>query len=190
MTADYMGFSTFATDGMYYFAAPEVVAATEGIPPAEAREELKSADALANVGKTPGQAAAARSREAVRIIREHPWVYARIHLLGSLGVFLPAATDVLQTAGITRGERGTVDVLHTQGLVAAVRHYFGDNPARDPGRLEHVRRGGKEHAQRPESGGCGRTARDARGGFAPPRAAGPGRLRRASCRRWPGRRRS
>lgn len=129
VTADYVGFSSFASDAMYYFAAPEVIAATEGIPPAEAREELKSTDSLASAGKTPGQAAAARRREAVRIIREHPWLYARIHLVGSLGVFLPAATDVLQTAGITRGERGTVDMLHTQGLVAAVRHYFGDNPA-------------------------------------------------------------
>ncbi|MCJ7542956.1 MAG: glycosyltransferase family 39 protein [Phycisphaerae bacterium] len=129
VTAGYMGFSSFASDGMYYFAAPEVIAATEGIPPAEAREELKSTDRLASAGKTPGQAAAARRREAVRIIRAHPWLYARIHLLGSLGVFLPAATDVLETAGITRGERGTVDVLHTQGLVAAVRHYFGDNLA-------------------------------------------------------------
>jgi hypothetical protein len=65
----------------------------------------------------------------MRILREHPWLYARIHLTGTLGVFLPAATDVLQTAGLARGERGTVDVLHTQGLVAAVRHYFADNPA-------------------------------------------------------------
>ncbi len=129
VTADYVGFSSFATDAMYYFAAPEVIAATEGIPPAEARAELKSTDSLANVGKTPGRAVAARHREAVRIIREHPWLYARIHLVGSLGVFLPAATDVLQTAGVSRGERGTVDVLHTQGLAAAVRHYFGEDPS-------------------------------------------------------------
>jgi hypothetical protein len=129
LVADYVGFSSFATDAMYYFAAPEVVAATEGIPPDKARAEMTRADELANADKTPGQAAAARKQEALRIITEHPWLYARLHLKGCLGFFLPGATDVLETVGLTTGERGTLDVLHTQGLAAAVRHYFAGSPS-------------------------------------------------------------
>jgi hypothetical protein len=34
---------------------------------------------------------------------------------------------VLEVAGLTTGGKGTLDVLHRQGLWAAVRHYFGDN---------------------------------------------------------------
>jgi 4-amino-4-deoxy-L-arabinose transferase-like glycosyltransferase len=128
IVADYRGFSTQNTDAMYYFAAPEVLAATEGISPDKARAMMAETDEVVNAGKSPGQAADARRREAIRILSENPWLYARIHLVGCLGVFLPAATDVLQTVGLTTGERGTLDVLHTQGIVAAVRHYFGGHP--------------------------------------------------------------
>jgi hypothetical protein len=42
-------------------------------------------------------------------------------------VYLPGAPAVLETLGLTRGQRGTSDVLRREGLLAAVRHYFGDN---------------------------------------------------------------
>jgi hypothetical protein len=51
-------------------------------------------------------------------------MYARLHLWGSLGVFLPAATDVLEVAGITAGNRNTLEVLRMRGLFAAAEHYF------------------------------------------------------------------
>jgi 4-amino-4-deoxy-L-arabinose transferase-like glycosyltransferase len=129
LVADYVGFSSSATDAMYYFAAPEVVAVTDRIPPDEARAEMKKADELANAEKSPGQAATARKEEALRIITEHPWLYVRLHLKGCLGFFLPGATDVLETVGLTTGERGTLDVLHTQGVAAAIRHYFAGSPS-------------------------------------------------------------
>jgi len=127
IAADYLGFSSFAGDSMYRFAAPEVIAATEGIPADQAREILKETDAIASRGQTPGQAAAARRGEALRIIGSHPCLYAEIHLKGDLGVLLPGATDILELTGLTEGNRGTIDVLHREGLAAAVRHYFGGN---------------------------------------------------------------
>ncbi len=101
LVADYVGFSNFTTDALYYFAAPEVVAETDKIPPEEARAEMKKTGELINIDKTPGQAAAARKQEALRIITEHPWLYVRLHLQGSLGFFLPAVTDLLHTVGLT-----------------------------------------------------------------------------------------
>jgi hypothetical protein len=45
-----------------------------------------------------------------------------------VGVWLPAATDVLQIAGLTSGHKGTLQVLRQEGLWAATRHYFAGDP--------------------------------------------------------------
>jgi hypothetical protein len=42
-----------------------------------------------------------------------------------MAALLPGITDVLEIAGITTQQRGTLAVLQQQGLWAAVRHYFG-----------------------------------------------------------------
>ena len=63
----------------------------------------------------------------MKTIRENPGAYAKIHLKGCLGLWIPGATDVLEIAGLSRGNRGTLDVLHRDGLWAAVNHYFGGN---------------------------------------------------------------
>ena len=63
----------------------------------------------------------------MRTIRENPGAYAKIHLKGCLGFWIPGATDVLEIAGLSQGNRGTLDVLHRDGLWAAVNHYFGGN---------------------------------------------------------------
>ncbi len=127
ISADYIGFSSFAGDGMYYFAAAEVLAETEGLSRQEARDMLRQTDRRASRDRTPGQAAAARRKEAIRIISSHPWLYAKLHAKGTVGFLLPGATDVLELTGLTEGNRGTADVLHSKGLASAVKHYFGGN---------------------------------------------------------------
>ena len=127
-TADYYGFSSFGTDAMYYFAAPEVLAETEPIGRAEARRRMQEEFEdfrSEHPGLTVGAYARYRAGRALAIISAHPATYARLHLLGSLGIFLPAATDVLETLGVTAGRQGTVDVLHRDGPAAAAQHYFG-----------------------------------------------------------------
>ncbi len=64
-------------------------------------------------------------REGLALISAHPLAYAGLHLRTTLNVFLPAATDVLELLGATTGGKGTLAVLRRQGLLAAVRHYFG-----------------------------------------------------------------
>jgi 4-amino-4-deoxy-L-arabinose transferase-like glycosyltransferase len=126
-TAAYTGFSSFAGDSAYYFATAELIAADEGKDPAEARDELKEIDERENAGKAPGPAAGFRLKLAMQTIVERPWLYAKTHLKGCLGFFLPGSTDLLEVCGVTTGGRGTLDVLHKEGPLAAWRHYFIDN---------------------------------------------------------------
>jgi 4-amino-4-deoxy-L-arabinose transferase-like glycosyltransferase len=66
-------------------------------------------------------------RQGRQIILAHPLAYARMHLRTTLNVFLPAATDVLEVAGLTSGNKGTLAVLRKDGLRAASEHYFAGN---------------------------------------------------------------
>lgn len=127
--ADYYGFSSFSSDAMYSFAAADVIARTEGIDGQTGRDRLKrDADEYAErPGVTVGDAARWRQRKAWEIIGQDPWLYAKIHAKGCLGFWLPGATDVLEIAGLTQGNRDTLEVLKTRGLGAAIEHYFGDN---------------------------------------------------------------
>ncbi|MBS3734833.1 MAG: glycosyltransferase family 39 protein [Phycisphaerae bacterium] len=127
IVADYTGFSTFATDSMYYFAVPALTAERKGTDAAAERawQRRHGASAERNAGLSPGRAAAWRARRARQAIAEHPWAYTRLHLRGCAGVYLPAAPSLLEIAGRTTGQRGTRAVLRREGLAAAVRHYFG-----------------------------------------------------------------
>ena len=124
VVADYYGFSSFAGDSLYFFAAGEIVSRQQQIPPAQARQELAALDARTNEGEAPGSAARWRARYGRGLILSNPWLYAKIHVKGLMGYWLPGATDVLEIAGVTAGNRGTVDILHSRGLIPAVRHYF------------------------------------------------------------------
>ncbi len=132
VVADYYGFSSYAGDAMYFFAVPELRAREGNLNAQDLRDELRreESDKLSSAGQplpSVGQTARRRMREAVRFIFENPGAYARIHLKGAVGFWVPGATDVLEEVGLSRGNRGTVDVLHRDGLLAAVKHYFGEN---------------------------------------------------------------
>jgi hypothetical protein len=75
---------------------------------------------------TVGAAARWRQRKALEIISCYPWTYARLHAKGCLAFWLPS-TDVLEIAGLTRGGKGTLGVLHEKGPWAAAKNYFGDD---------------------------------------------------------------
>jgi len=128
LTADYWGFSSFATDSLYAYAAPQTLAAAQGIPEADARRRLQRDMERAGADEpepTPGELARRRQRAALDVLREHPGVCARLHLGGCVGFWLPGSAGVLETVGLTTGQRGTLKVLREEGLWAAVRHYFG-----------------------------------------------------------------
>jgi hypothetical protein len=80
-----------------------------------------------SVFDTAGGTARYRWDKAREIILAHPWDFLDIHLRGDLAFWLPDATEALEVLGYTSGGKGTLDVLHRRGLVAAAKHYFGDN---------------------------------------------------------------
>jgi len=129
VTADYTGFSSFAGDSLYLFAAPQVIAETSDMTAQEARQKARFEDNYAqelSLGeRTSGQGARQRRTAVMRTMADNPGAYIRIHLTGCGSFFLPAAGDVLEIAGVTTGQKGTLDVLHEEGFSAALRHYFG-----------------------------------------------------------------
>lgn len=63
--------------------------------------------------------------KAVRLfalVKRHPFAYATLTIRPS--ILLPDAPSFLEDLKITRGGRGTFDVLNRHGLLAAVNHYF------------------------------------------------------------------
>jgi hypothetical protein len=144
IVADYGGFSSFATDSMYWYSAPEIEARQQNKPVGEIRKQFEDAESrlyatrwdnyvsgqapdTSSVFDTAGGLARWRWDNAREIILAHPWEFLDIHLRGDLAFWLPDATEALEVLGYTSGGKGTLDVLHRQGLIAAARHYFGDN---------------------------------------------------------------
>jgi len=130
-TADYVGFSSFAADSVYFYAAPEVLVRREGISPEAARLRMHKLDeqdeAHHSKPRMPGQAVEFRERISREIIGQDRGLYLRLHLRGVVGYFMPAANEVLEIAGLSSGQRGTSDILRQQGVWAAAKYYFGGN---------------------------------------------------------------
>ena len=134
--ADYWGFSSFATDSMYWYSAAEIEARQQYKSVQSIREEFSSEEDFdtqvilkqtRDPYLTPGGLARYRWDKARSIILAHPWEFLDIHMRGNVAFWLPGAPDALEVLGYTSGGKGTLDVLHRQGLVAAAKHYFGDN---------------------------------------------------------------
>jgi len=129
IVADYCGFSSFASDSMYRYSAPAVLSAAQGRGVEEAREELAAEErlyrrSLGEGGQTVGKLARYRRKTAMKVIAAHLGTYAGIHLRSSTAFWLPGVTNLLEIAGVTTGQRGTLSVLHADGLLAATRHYL------------------------------------------------------------------
>ena len=58
-------------------------------------------------------------------IQAYSWLYLYLHIRPL--ILLPDAPTLLEILGLTQTGRGTLDVLNSEGLVPAIRHYFGDN---------------------------------------------------------------
>jgi len=125
--ADFRGFSSFAGESLHRFAAAEIIARREGTDAATVRRRLDAEVILADL-PTPGARSRYRKQQAMEIIGGDRGAYLTIHAAGAMAFWLPGATDVLEVSGATVGQRGTLEVLHSRGPVAAARHYFADSP--------------------------------------------------------------
>ena len=119
VVADYYGFSSFATDSAFKFSAPRVTAAEEGKTTNEAKNALEIEE-FRYITEEPSLSVGAlahwRARRAREVILSHPGTFAKIHVKGCGAFFLPGATDVLETAGVARGQRGTLRYCIARGF--------------------------------------------------------------------------
>lgn len=114
---------------LYYHNCAALVSVVTGIPRLTLRDRWTGeaeAEFAAHPGRYPDEDARtgyklARARE---LIGAHKWTYLRLHFNPS--ILLPDAPTFFELLGLTQAGRGTLDVLHRQGVLAAVRHYFGD----------------------------------------------------------------
>lgn len=74
--------------------------------------------------RTAHEQNAYRMARAKEKIRQAPFLYARLHFQPY--ILLPNITSFFELIGQTQPHRGTLDVLNREGLLAAVRHYFGN----------------------------------------------------------------
>jgi 4-amino-4-deoxy-L-arabinose transferase-like glycosyltransferase len=129
----YWGLSNNFSVTLFGYSAAITLETAEDRTPAEVQTELLSRvrRRLPPDEQDPdvGDLSAAYRSVAIETITSYPWTYARLHLGGSLAFWLPGATDVLEIAGLTTGQRGTLGVLRREGLPAAVEHYFEGDPA-------------------------------------------------------------
>ena len=58
------------------------------------------------------------------LVLKHPIAYFSMHF--RLAALLPDASRFFELMGLTSGGRGTLDVIHQKGIIAGVKHYFGD----------------------------------------------------------------
>ena len=114
---------------LYYHNCAALVSVVTGIPRLTLRDRwIREAEAefAAHPDRYPDEDARtgyklARARE---LIAAHRWTYLRLHFNPT--ILLPDAPAFYELLGLTQAGRGTLDILHRHGILAAVRHYFGD----------------------------------------------------------------
>ena len=128
ITADYYGFSSFASDSLYYTSAAETLARKQNVSSESMRQKFRDDEekyTKANPDETIGAGVNRRGAEGRRIILSNPGLYFQSYVGGCIGFWFPSAPEVLELAGLTEGQRGTVDVFQRKGLWAAIQFYFG-----------------------------------------------------------------
>ena len=66
-----------------------------------------------------------RMNHAKKYIYDHPLLFVRLHLQPM--ILAPDVPSFFEILGLTKTGRGTLDVLHREGIFAAVKNYFGEN---------------------------------------------------------------
>ena len=131
VVAGYKGFSSIGEWNLLYWEGAGVWAKTHSISLLEAQHQLEALYnqrlQLEHIDAASPQAARIQGQMGRDILLAHPVTFVRVHIVTSLVSLLPASWAVLQMLGITSGGRGTVSVLQSEGIIAAIKHYFSGN---------------------------------------------------------------
>lgn len=120
--------STITENNLLYYNAATLQARDTGKNEDVVRQELSArvtqtlqARGLANNEANRSEVEGELARQ---ILLADPVRYAAIHLKSDLNSLLPD-TDLLEIVGLNAGQSGTLNVLKQEGLIPAIRHYFG-----------------------------------------------------------------
>ncbi len=127
VTAGYPGFSAITSVNLYYYNSAAVRARQEGVGEDQMRRKMRREFQEDATGDTPAEQYLWQGNTGIRTCVRDPLTAIVVHLEGCLAGLLPGATDVLEAAGVTQGQRGTLGVLKRDGPRAAARHYFSGN---------------------------------------------------------------
>jgi 4-amino-4-deoxy-L-arabinose transferase-like glycosyltransferase len=129
--AGYTGFSSVTEYQMLFVEAAAVQARAEGISAVSARHalevEFERRLAVMGAGRNSPEAIRLESAMAKPILLAHPLQFVQVRTLPLIAVFFPAGTEILEMFHVAEGGRGTLSVLQTRGVFAAIEHYFAGN---------------------------------------------------------------
>jgi 4-amino-4-deoxy-L-arabinose transferase-like glycosyltransferase len=131
LAVGYVGFSAISDDSLLFYEAAGVWAKSHGLSTQKARQELdmiyRQRLEVEKIEDGSPQAMRVQRQMGRAILLAYPGTFLRVHSTTSLNSLLPAGTGLLEMLGVTSGNRGTLSVLHTAGLWAAAKYYFGSN---------------------------------------------------------------
>jgi 4-amino-4-deoxy-L-arabinose transferase-like glycosyltransferase len=131
LVAGYAGFSSVSDYNLLYYEAAGVWAKSHGLSTQQARQELdmmyRRRLEVEKIEPGSSRAVWVQRQLGRAILLSYPATFLHVHSATSLNSLLPAGTGLLEMLGVTSGNRGTLSVLHTAGLWAAAKYYFGSN---------------------------------------------------------------
>lgn len=122
LMAGYRGFSTSGPHNLYTYNAASLVAEKEGVAFLRVKEKFE-----ADLAAFPNEAEAYTfaGEQGRKIILDAPFLYAKLHLVSCIRNFLPATGDFLTLFGLQVGEAGTLGIMESEGVLPAIKAYFG-----------------------------------------------------------------
>lgn len=124
LVAGYFGISSVSDILIYRYNACALEAEISGKSFVQVQTEF---DSKLSLLKTQQDQALFASNEGWHIILEDPFKYAFIHLRTSLNSLLPASGDLTKAFGLKLGDKGTLSIINSKGLLVGVKYYFAGN---------------------------------------------------------------
>ena len=124
--AQYAGVSSVGATNLYRYNAAVVLAKSNG---RTLKEQQRLIDRELRQCQSQSEAARLARQRGLEAVLAAPFTAAWLNLKADIANLLPAGGDMLRLFGVDVGGRGTLSVLRSAGLFAAVRHYFAGNTA-------------------------------------------------------------
>jgi len=124
LVSNYFGISSVSAINTYRYNACALEAKITGEPFSQMQKEF---DLRLSTLKTQKEQLAYASKEGWRIILENPFEYVAIHLRTSLNTLLLSPGDFTRAFGLQLGDKGTLAVINSKGLIEGINFYFKGN---------------------------------------------------------------